>query len=91
MSAREENWIMVRLRRSAHAKLMKFRDRMERLYTRAELQISGGEDGVISINALIEELLRRDEAAQERSRKARDKRVRKRLEAFRKEEIRRTT
>lgn len=71
MLARQERWIMVRLLRSTQAALRAFIAMQETNYCRGTGPVIRGiTEGKVSLDAAITELLRRDEAHRERSKRA---------------------
>lgn len=74
MSAREERWVMVRLLRETRQKLKEWLNIQDSNFCRGIGQrLRGQEDGVVSLDAAIGELLRRDEAHRQRAKKGRKK------------------
>jgi len=77
MNARERDWIMVRVRRDVHAELVRVGKRLwDQKVKGFETHYRVGEEG-LPLSNIIQELIRRDQAHQERSRKSRAKRRRK--------------
>lgn len=79
MSAREERWVMVRLLRETRQKLKDWLAIQDTNFCRGTGKVlRGQEDGKVSLDAAIAELLRRDEA--HRARASRSRRAKARTE-----------
>ena len=83
MLARQEKWIMTRLLRKTHERLREFIRRQEQNYSRGTGKvIRGMQDGKVSLDAAIAELLRRDDEHRKRSAKVSKKRLAAKLAAI---------
>lgn len=72
MSAREERWVMVRLLRETRSKLKAWLSIQDTNFLRGTGKVlRGQEDGKVSLDAAVTELLRRDECHRARAARAR--------------------
>jgi hypothetical protein len=70
-TARQERWVMVRLLRETRERIKEWVSMQDTNFVRGTGKpLRGQEDGVVSVDAAIAELLRRDQAHRERARKA---------------------
>lgn len=74
MNARQERWVMVRVLRETRAKLKEWLNIQDTNFCRGKgVPLRGQQDGIVSLDAAIAELLRRDEAHRQRARKGKRK------------------
>ncbi len=83
-TAREELWIMVRLQRLTHKRLMEWRAAQAgKEGAGIETDFYSRHSGEISFDACVRELLSRDDAHRQRARKAREKAKQRKRDAKR--------
>jgi len=68
MSARQEKWVMVRIHRTTHAALRQVGELWTRLYAAGGIAPATDEQGGLSLDRIVAELLRRDQDHRTRAR-----------------------